>query len=243
MGLIPEITCQRCGFKFSGLKSRCPKCGAPRAHQSTRAAATTASATEGTAARARAQVNGQWQLAFAGILVITVLLATVVLIAGGGDNSVRVPADAPSQGSQGSDTQPGISITDTYLPSPSPSPEPTPEGPDPNAITSLQLIFLDSPLESEITMSNAGEISMQLECRTFPQNADAKIEWSSSDENVLVVDDTGLITIVGVDPAYSLSATVTAKVGELSASIIVRVPYYQAAYLTDNRYMNAKNAG
>ena len=46
MGLIPEITCQRCGFKFSGLKTRCPKCGAPRAHQTTRAAATTASATD-----------------------------------------------------------------------------------------------------------------------------------------------------------------------------------------------------
>jgi len=243
MGLIPEITCQRCGFKYSGLKSRCPKCGAARANQSTRAAATTASVTEGTAARARAQVNGQWQLIFAGILVVTVLLAVVVLIAGGGDNSVRIPADSPSQVGQSGDAQQGISISDTYLPSPSPSPEPTPEGPDPNAITSLQLIFLDSPLESEITMSNAGEISMQLECRTFPQNANAVIEWSSSDENVLIVDDTGLITIVGVDPSYSLSATVTAKVGELSASVIVRVPYYQAAYLTENRYMDAKNAG
>ncbi|MBQ2896110.1 MAG: hypothetical protein IJE26_05325, partial [Oscillospiraceae bacterium] len=234
--------CQRCGFKYSGLKTSCPKCGAPRANQSTRAAATTASVSEGTAARARAQVNGQWQLIFAGILLVTVLLAVVVLIAGGGDNSVRVPADSPSQGSQG-DAQQGISISDTYLPSPSPSPEPTPEGPDPNAITSLQLVFLDTPLESEFTMSNAGELSAQLECRTFPQNVNAVIEWSSSDDTVLAVDDTGLITIVGVDPSASQSATITAKVGELTASVIVRVPYYQAAYLTENRYMDAKNAG
>ena len=103
-----------------------------------------------------------------------------------------------------------------------------------------QLVFLDTPLETEFTMSNAGELSAQLECRTFPQNANAVVEWSSSDENILTVDDTGLITIVGVDPGYSLSATITAKVGELSANVIVRVPYYQAAYLTDNRYMNAQ---
>ena len=89
-------------------------------------------------------------------------------------------------------------------------------------------------------MSNAGEISIQLECRTFPQNADAVIEWSSSDENILIVDDTGLVTIVGVDPGYSVSATITAKVGDLSANVIIRVPYYQAAYLTDNRYLNAQ---
>ena len=28
MAIIPEITCRRCGCKYSGLRNRCPKCGA-----------------------------------------------------------------------------------------------------------------------------------------------------------------------------------------------------------------------
>ena len=28
MAIIPEITCRRCGSKYSGLRNRCPKCGA-----------------------------------------------------------------------------------------------------------------------------------------------------------------------------------------------------------------------
>ena len=28
MAVIPEITCRRCGSKYSGLRNRCPKCGA-----------------------------------------------------------------------------------------------------------------------------------------------------------------------------------------------------------------------
>ena len=30
MGFIPEITCRRCGNKYSAIHSRCPSCGAPR---------------------------------------------------------------------------------------------------------------------------------------------------------------------------------------------------------------------
>ena len=29
MGFIPEITCRRCGNKYSAIHSRCPSCGAP----------------------------------------------------------------------------------------------------------------------------------------------------------------------------------------------------------------------
>ena len=28
MGFIPEITCRRCGNKYSAIHSRCPSCGA-----------------------------------------------------------------------------------------------------------------------------------------------------------------------------------------------------------------------
>ena len=28
MGFIPEITCRRCGNKYSAIRGRCPSCGA-----------------------------------------------------------------------------------------------------------------------------------------------------------------------------------------------------------------------
>ena len=53
MAIIPEITCRRCGCKYSGLRNRCPKCGAPRMNQHNRVPPTTAAATPETAAYER----------------------------------------------------------------------------------------------------------------------------------------------------------------------------------------------
>ena len=57
MGFIPENTCRRCGTKFPGMRTRCPKCGAPRTNQPTRVPPTTASVTPDTAAYDRAGGN------------------------------------------------------------------------------------------------------------------------------------------------------------------------------------------
>ncbi len=239
MGLIPEITCRRCGNKYSGLKTRCPKCGAPRASQTTRTAATTASAAEGSAAYARAEVNGRWQLIFAGILAAAVILAVVVLVASGSGTS----AGSATTGTSGSATTDatGVTVSDTYLPSPSPSAEPTPVGTEAPAITSIGLIFGDKE-QTDITISNAGELQLQFAARTYPVNAGVTVEWSSDNESILTVDQTGLVTVVGADPEKVIHATITAKCGDVSASCIIYVPYYQASYLTNNAYAGAAAA-
>ena len=239
MGFLPEITCQRCGEKYSVLHKQCPHCSAPRPKQNTRAAATTASALSGTAARARAAVNGRWQMIFAGIMAAAVLLAVIVLIAGGESapsSAPALPGNSSGNGNEGSGS--AITISDTYLPTPSPSPEPTPEV-ETQTITSMELVFLNNTLPPDVTLNKDGQTELQLELRTFPQNVEVTPEWSSSNENILVVDQTGKVTVVGVDPVNGSNATITVKCGELEASSIIRVPQYQAAHLKENKY----NAG
>jgi len=78
MGFIPENTCRRCGTKYPGMRTRCPKCGAPRTNQPTRVPPTTASVTPDTAAYDRAAGNMRWQFIFGGILLVALILAVVV---------------------------------------------------------------------------------------------------------------------------------------------------------------------
>ena len=77
MAVIPEITCRRCGSKYSGLRNRCPKCGAPRMNQPTRVPPTTAAATPQTAANGRAAVKIRWQFIFGAVLLLALILAVI----------------------------------------------------------------------------------------------------------------------------------------------------------------------
>lgn len=249
--LMPKLTCPNCGERYPSNSPACPVCGEPKPekvkgekkerpkiHFPTRPVASTASATEGTAERAGAILSGRWQLMFALILTAAVLLAVAVLAISGDAPGVGTPArqqgsTAPAE-SQGS----AITISDTYLPTPSPSPEPTPEVAQ-NPITSMEIVFLNNPLGPDVTLNKDGQIGLQLELRTFPQNANVAQNWSSSNENILVVDNTGYVQVVGVDPINGSNATITVECGGKEASIIIRVPQYQAQHLKENKY----NAG
>ena len=135
MAVIPEITCRRCGSKYSGLRSRCPKCGAPRVNQPTRVPPTTSAATPATAASGRAAVNIRWQFIFAGVLVLALILAVVVLV-----NSNKSSSPAQTSAMPGTPAGQG---TATYvsadLPTPSPSPEPTPDASPTPVIESMAI--------------------------------------------------------------------------------------------------------
>ena len=208
MGFIPETTCRRCGQKYSGLRNRCPNCGTPRQNQPNRVPHTTASATPNTAASRRAGADIRWQLIFGGILLVAVILAVVVLIAGGGKDS------GPSSGNRPSVTNnPGSQIVYSAadLPTPSPSPIPTPEASPTPVIEQMAIAFLNNSVKNHsLTLTNAGEITIDLDLNVFPSSDDLPVTWSSSNEKILTVDDRGIVTIY--------------------------VPAYQAAYLTQNLY-------
>ena len=234
MGLIPQITCRRCGTTYSGLKRHCPDCKAPRPNMTTRAPVTTAGATEGTLAHARAEVNGRWQMIFAGILALAVVLAVAVLVISG-DEGGSPAVNPPSQsGHKGQST--AVSLGDTYLPSPMPTPEPTPEGTPAPIITGLELTFLNRAVAPDISITNDGEMSLQLDVRWFPATAKVTPVWTSSNEKILTVDQTGLVTIVGADPNSWATATITVECAGLSAKTLIHVPNYQAVHLENNLF-------
>ena len=234
MGFIPENTCRRCGTKYPGMRTRCPKCGAPRTNQPTRVPPTTASVTPDTAAYDRAANNMRWQFIFGGILLVALILAVVVLILTGTGGDKGSTANPGSQGA----TVPGDPVTivgDINLPSPSPSPEPTPEASPTPPITSMAITFLNDT-KSDITVSNPGELVVDLDCAIFPNVEGLTVKWSSSNETVLTVDQSGTFTIVGALPGQVIHATVIAECAGLKASCIVYVPGSQATYLTENLY-------
>ncbi len=230
MAVIPEITCRRCGSKYSGLRSRCPKCGAPRINQPTRVPPTTASATPQTAANARSVMNIRWQFIFAGVLLLALILAVVVLVSGGNGSSGK------SSGTTGNAAVPAYIAAD--LPTPSPSPEPTPDASPTPVIESMAITFLNRTIDNHsMTLTNAGEIfDVDLDVTTYPASDGLPVTWRSTNEKILTVNERGFITVVGASPNRTVHAGIIAQCGGLEEYITVYIPAFQAAYLKENLY-------
>ena len=215
MGFIPEITCRRCGNKYSAIHSRCPSCGAPRKQTPERAPAperTEQPAAAPAQRRSRSaktlplfNSNTKWQFIFGCILIVLVIVAVIILI-----SASLGPASKPVE-----TPEPTVEVTPPPTPTPTPTPPPTPTIP----VTSVSITFLGSPLK-EFTQ-RIGADPLQLKADVYPVEAvtTAKLEWRSSDEKIITVDETGLVTAVG--PGW---AEVIAECGGVAASCKVWVP-------------------
>ena len=225
MGFIPEITCRRCGNKYSAIHSRCPSCGAPRKQPDARPAAGTSAGapeqagepaarpaarpasgkTAGGKAAALFNSNTKWQFIFGCILIVLVIVAVIVLI-----SASLGPASKPVE-----TPEPTVEVTPPPTPSPTPTPTPEPTIP----VTSISITFLGSPLK-EFTQ-RIGADPLQLKAEVYPVEAvtTAKLDWRSSDDSIITVDETGLVTAVG--PGW---AEVIAECGGVAASCKVWVP-------------------
>ena len=254
MGFNNEIMCRRCGNRYSGLRSRCPKCGAPRVNQPTRVPPTTASVTQNTAAYRRSASNIRWQFIFGAILLVAVILAVVVLVVtGGGKTNASTPPvgqsslfgggkDKPVGGnndSQGNNK--GGYFSGSYisadLPTPSPSPEPIPEAEATPAIQSMSIAFLNQSVKNhEMSLTNAGEIVVDLDLNIYPAQDNAEITWKSSNEKILTVDERGIVRVVGSNPNDTVHATIIAECCGVQDYVTIYVPPIQATYLTQNLY-------
>ena len=90
--------------------------------------------------------------------------------------------------------------------------------------------------EHSLTLTNAGEITIDLDLNVFPSSDDLPVTWSSSNEKILTVDDRGIVTVVGASPNITVHAVIIAECGGLQDYVTIYVPAYQAAYLTQNLY-------
>jgi len=205
MALIPQITCRRCGHRFSSLRRRCPNCGTIRVQQSSRVPGTTPSAVKGTAANAAVQDNRRWQIIFGGILVLAVIIALIVMIsvslkdADASDNTPVLPSETPA------------AATPTPDATPTPTPTATP------TVSQLKIChYSDEVSDITVTISSG---TLQLTASAYPLNIDTgEASWTSSDATLFTVDNTGLVTPVGPG-----SATLTLELYGVSATCVIRV--------------------
>ncbi len=117
MSIIPEVTCRRCGAKFSALRSECPNCGTRRVTQSGRTPSATPGTVKGTASYERAETNTKWQMIFGLILVVAVILAVIVMV------STTLSGDGPAD--SGKNTSAPIMTDDLGAAAPTPEAPPT----------------------------------------------------------------------------------------------------------------------
>lgn len=179
MGLIKKTICPKCGQEYSVLRAECPYCGAGNRKQSARTTQSSDAVRKGTAANARAQANTKWQLIFGLCLIAAVIIAVIVLITTTLNGDYASAAPSPSS-------------VETLTPTPSPTATPTPTP----TVESITITFLSQPIaNSQFTAPLGG--TTQLGTTVYPLDVQGTVEWSSSDESILTVDQNGLVTAVG----------------------------------------------
>lgn len=135
---------------------------------------------------------------FGTLLVLAVLAAVIVMVSTGINKDISGSPDALGQNNE---AKSGESVSDgeeipgaaaTAIPTQTPEPTPIPtQAPLVNSVA----ITYNTYDEPEFTAS-IGE-NVQLDCAFYPINNELTVTWSSTDEAVATVDQTGLVTVVG----------------------------------------------
>lgn len=213
MDLIPQVTCRKCGTEYSSLQSRCPNCGTRKMKQTQRAPGTTSGSVAGTYANEQAQLNVRWQMTFAAILVVAVILSMIVLIS----TSLSTERDSGQQGGNAVVVTEDPNVSATPTPTPTPSPTPTP------MLNSLGLTYAGNALAGNTFTEAIGE-EVPLSLTYYPLNVPVTsndVKWTSADESVCTVvgDNMGCV-ITGVGKG---STTVTVQLYNQKVDVLVYV--------------------
>ncbi len=248
MGLIPQVKCGRCDRTYSGLRSRCPYCGARRHKKGKRT-------TDGD--------NSTWKLII-GVLLIVVLIAAVVVIlvtssnekkpndSGGEKEPVNNSDDGsvgsgkndgendgennndPNDGNNGENNNDpngennGGTTVDPNGGTPGgTTDDPTTPGgtgttPPPSTVIASSITVNTQYGATATDHSIAIGESFQCTATITPSNATSIPTWSSDNASVSVIpaDETGLkVTITGMSKGV---ANITATVDSLTYTFVVR---------------------
>lgn len=206
MSILPETTCERCHRRYSSVRISCPYCGHKKEKEARRTVPEADSAVRGTTASARTAENLNWQMLFGTVLVIAILAVVIIIVSiGVGKNVEETAALNPTgqtqtaQRPEGDNNLPPAAAT--AVPTPTAAPTPVPSATPP--VSMLSITFLGGDMEG-FTEQVGDEI--QLDALKFPVDATVPITWSSTDENVAIVDDTGLVTLVGTGNCYIVAS-------------------------------------
>ena len=222
MGIISDVKCGRCDRRYSGLRARCPYCGARRGKRGK---------------HANDSDNSKGKLIIGVLLILVLIVAVVILVVTSTSKTAEQPDEKPDESQQhytGDDDVSSVQGTPGNLP---PETEEPAEGEEPAAdapqepvqeepvqeepvqeepkVTAVSILCFGAPT-SDFTV-NVGD-KVNLSYRTDPEGLGTDVEWKTSDENVFVILQTGEFTAIG-----SGTATLTLTVDGVTAECIVRV--------------------
>lgn len=211
MKLLPNTVCGRCHREYPSVRGRCPYCGTKKPKEVRRTMPESDSAVRGTESARKAAEDMNWQMLIGGLLLVCVIAAVITIVSVNVNKRVGDGTSARAE-----DNIPDIAPETTPVPAPTPTPTPSPT-PTP-AITSISITCSGRDM-SDGFMEPAGSV-VQLEAQAYPLMESTTITWSSTDESVATVDDTGRVEVVGESDGY---CEIIASVGAVEAKCPVWV--------------------
>ena len=187
MAIVNEIKCARCDRKYSGVRSRCPYCGARRIGR-------------GKYSEDSENAKGKMLISVI-ILAVFTVAAGVLLFTTPVDADAQDPADDPSLSSLEDDID---TVQGLHTPTPAPTPTPSPEPVLQNPISSVVVIYGGSPLGESFTLAVNEELplNLRIEPVDFDRGDDFNVEWESSNPSVFDVVE----VVMGVEGRFGANA-------------------------------------
>ena len=220
MGLFSEVKCGRCDRRYSGLRARCPYCGARRGKRGK---------------HAKDYDNSKGRLVIGLILMVVLIVAVIVVIATSlPKNQNDDAADGSQQTDQGVNIEDSDGVTnlegvgaatgtegdtaegDTTGTEGDDTTGEDGDGADSDVAAAVNNLYIVSPWsnspQGDFTAS-VGDV-IDFDYVTDPVLEDADVLWETSDDSIFVILQTGEFTAVGEGIA-TLKLTVNGATVEL----------------------------
>jgi len=207
--LIPKVKCGRCDRSYSGLKLRCPYCGAGRSRGGKRSSDAD-------------DANARMMMKVLLVLVLAIAVVSMAVL----DLSVDPPGETdpgggPGMTQGGQNGQEGGENGEDPQPTPQPTPEPTPT---PVEVTSVIIRWGAQRGDANDMSLRVGDV-VELWSEVWPSDADDRVRWTvdtPTAANITVnPDDVRRVTVEARTAGQNTIIRATA--GDESAEVIVRV--------------------
>jgi len=205
MAIIDDIKCARCDRKYSGVRSRCPYCGARRIGR-------------GKYTEDADNAKGKMLISILILSVFTVAAGVMLFTTPSDSSGIPSPDPSISNPEDDIDNFPAIPIDDPPTPTP-----PVIDTPPPLVLERIQIhktLGQGRAQDLSFWMSK-GDSSYDLTAFLDPPGIDLPISWSSNDETVFLVE-----TVVGGVRLHFVgagTARLILTVGDMTDECIIRV--------------------